>query len=291
MFDSQDQFFEEALFIATGHSLQVKEVQMKGGGCINQSVRLTTSEGDFFIKWNESADPTLFEAEVKGLALLQKSNTLPVPQVIGQGLAAARPFLLLEYLDSRSPRPDYWERLGQGLASLHRISADSYGLDHNNFIGRLPQNNEPLADWIDFFVKRRLEPQLGLAFYQQQIGHNFMERFRKLYPLLPKLLHQEQPALLHGDLWSGNVMAGADGAAWVFDPAAYWGHREMELAFTKLFGGFEQSFYDAYQEAWPLEKGYQDRFDIYNLYPLLVHVNLFGAGYLSGVERILNKYL
>lgn len=291
MFDSPNQFFEQALFIATGHMLQVKDMQVKGGGCINQTVHLKTSGGDFFIKWNETANAAMFEAEARGLELLRNTGALPVPEVVGQGQVEGKPFLVLEYLNSRALKNDYWRQLGQGLAALHQHTQKQYGLDHNNYIGRLPQANEPLDDWVEFFIQRRLEPQLGLAFYKQQIHKGFMERFRKLYPRLKELLSVEQPALLHGDLWSGNVMPGPDGAAWIIDPAVYYGHREAEIAFTKLFGGFDPQFYTAYQEVKPLEIGYEERFSLYNLYPLLVHLNLFGAGYLSGIERTLKQFI
>jgi protein-ribulosamine 3-kinase len=291
MFEDPSTFFEQALFTATGRPQQVEDMQVKGGGCINQTVYLKTSEGEFFLKWNETADEGLFTAEARGLELLRTAGALLVPQVIGQGKADGKAFLLLEYLHSRPARSDYWQALGRGLAALHGHSQKVYGLDHPNFIGRLPQNNEPMEEWVEFFIQRRLEPQLGLAFYQQQVDKAFLQQFRKLYPRLREVLVADQPALLHGDLWSGNLMPGPDGRAWIFDPAVYYGHREIELAFTKLFGGFEESFYQAYKEARPLEPGFDERVDLYNLYPLLVHVNLFGSSYLSGVERILWRFL
>lgn len=290
MFDSPNQFFEQALFIVTGQQLQIMEIQLQSGGCINQAVSLTTNEGDFFLKWNESTDEAMFSAEAMGLKLLKNAAALPVPAVLGQGQVAGKPFLLLEYLKGSSPNSSYWQLLGQGLAKLHQHSQQQYGLSHNNFIGSLQQNNEPLTDWIEFFIQQRLEPQLTLAYYQQLVAKSFMQRFRQLYPKLSDLLATEAPSLLHGDLWSGNVMPGPDGSAWIFDPAVYYGHREAEMAFTTLFGGFDPAFYAAYQEAAPLEPGYQQRYALYNLYPLLVHVNLFGASYLSGVERVLKKY-
>ncbi len=289
MFDSPVQFFEQALFIGTGQNLQVADMQLKGGGCINQTVHLKTDKGDFFIKWNELAEKDMFAAEAKGLSLLSAASALPVPEVIGQGQVAEKSFLLLQYLDSRSPKKDFWQKLGEGLAALHSHTQPLYGLDHNNYIGRLPQNNETLDSWPQFFIQRRLEPQLSLAYYQQQVGKDFLDRFRKLYPRIEDLLETEPAALLHGDLWSGNVMTGPDGAAWLIDPAVYYGHREAELAFTQLFGGFDPLFYRAYQECKPLEKNYEERFAIYNLYPLLVHLNLFGAAYLSGIERTLKQ--
>ncbi|MBW3546281.1 MAG: fructosamine kinase family protein [Bacteroidetes bacterium] len=290
MFENPNQFFEQALFIATGQNLVVKEIQLKSGGCINQTVQLKTSAGDYFIKWNESAEEGMFAAEAEGLRLLREAASLPVPEVIGQGRVAEKTFLLLQYLDSRPPKKDYWQQLGQGLASLHKHTRPQYGLDHNNYIGRLPQNNEPMDNWVEFFIERRLEPQLGLAYYQQQLSEDFLARFRKLYTRLPQLLPEEPPSLLHGDLWSGNVLAGPEGAAWLIDPAVYYGHREAEIAFTHLFGGFDSIFYSAYQEAYPLQAGFDERMALYNLYPLLVHVNLFGAGYLSGIEQTLKRY-
>lgn len=292
MFESPDHFFQQALFIATGQSLQVKDMQLVGGGCISQAVRISTAAGEYFIKWSETADDApMFETEARGLGLLRQTEALPIPQVVGQGQVEGKPFLLLEYLESSSPKKDYWQNLGQGLAALHDHTQESWGLSLNNFIGRLPQANEPMKDWIPFFVERRLEPQVSLAYYNQLIDKAFLERFRRLYPKLPDLLVSDSPALLHGDLWSGNVVTGPDGRAWIIDPAVYYGHREIELAFTKLFGGFDPAFYAAYEEVKPLEKGSEERFQLYNLYPLLVHVNLFGAGYLSGIERTLKRFL
>ncbi|EMR03581.1 fructosamine kinase family protein [Cesiribacter andamanensis] len=291
MFEDRMPFFEQVLFKSLGRHLTIDDMQVKGGGCINQTVYLKAGTGKYFLKWNEGADEGLFAAEARGLALLKAAAALPVPEVLGQDTAVGKPYLLLEYLDSRPPRTDYWSALGRGLAALHGHSQDLWGLDHANFIGRLPQSNNPMDAWVDFFIERRLEPQLGLAFYQQQIDRAFMTHFRTLYPRLRELLVADRPALLHGDLWSGNVMPGPDGRAWIFDPAVYYGHREAELAFTTLFGGFEEGFYAAYTEARPLEPGYQERYDLYNLYPLLVHVNLFGASYLSGVQRILRRFL
>jgi fructosamine-3-kinase len=146
----------------------------------------------------------------------------------------------------------------------------------------LLQSNEYTANWIDFFIEKRLKAQAGLAFYNGEIPRSLYDKFNDLYNKLPELLPSEKPALLHGDLWSGNVIVGSNGHVSLIDPAVYYGNREAEIAFTKLFGGFSSAFYDAYNEAFPLEKGFEERIDIYNLYPLLVHVNLFGSGYING---------
>ena len=285
------QFFEKALFESTGQQLQVKEVLFKSGGCINNAVQLRTSAGDFFLKWNENIEEDMFSVEANGLRLLRADGSLLIPEVLGLGKIEEKFYLLLEYIDSRYPANDYWEKLGQGLARQHSNTVDQFGLDENNYIGRLPQNNSQNKSWIDFFRDSRLDVQLGLAIYNGLVGEDFVKKYKSLYPKLPQLLTEEAPALLHGDLWSGNVMVGPAGEACLIDPAVYFGHREAELAFTELFGGFDPKFYSAYNEVKPLEPGYQERKDIYNIYPLMVHVNLFGTSYLSGVERTLNKFL
>jgi protein-ribulosamine 3-kinase len=285
------QFFESALFESTGLALQVMEVQFLSGGCINNAVRLKTEAGSFFLKWNESMEEDMFAAEANGLRLLREDGNLCIPEVLGLGKINAKHYLLLEFIDSRYPVPGYWEELGHALARQHSHTAGQYGLSENNYIGRLPQNNEQSGSWNDFFREKRLNVQLGLAIYKGLVDDAFVKRFKALYPKLPELLPEEPPALLHGDLWSGNVMVGPKGEPCLIDPAVYFGHREAELAFTELFGGFEERFYSAYQEEKPLQEGYAERKDIYNLYPLMVHVNIFGTSYLSGVERVLKRYV
>ena len=163
-------------------------------------------------------------------------------------------------------------------------------MDHSNYIGRLPQRNAFEETWVDFFIEHRLEVQLGLAIYNGHVDSFYADRFRSIYAVLPDEFPDERPCLLHGDLWSGNVMIGPKGEPVILDPAVFYGHREAELAFTRMFGGFDPYFYSAYNEATPLEVGFESRIDLYNLYPLLVHVNLFGTSYLSGVERTLKRF-
>ncbi|WP_017733440.1 fructosamine kinase family protein [Nafulsella turpanensis] len=291
MLGDNNSFFEQVLFESTGSQLGVEEVQLKTGGCINNAVQLKTAGGSFFLKWNEAVEEEMFAAEARGLQLLRSNGSFRIPEVLGMGKVSGKSYLLLEYIDSRHPAGNYWEELGRSLARMHTATSGQYGLDHANFIGRLPQNNEQSNSWIDFFRDSRLQVQLGLALYNKRVDEAFARRFKSLYPRLSELLTEEPPALLHGDLWSGNVMVDEQGQPSLIDPAVFYGHREAELAFTELFGGFDERFYNAYQEAKPLEPGYEERKDIYNLYPLMVHVNLFGTSYLSGVERTLNRYL
>jgi fructosamine-3-kinase len=234
----------------------------------------------------------MFEKEALGLQLLHKAGKVPVPEVFGFGKIGSKHYILMEHLESAIHQKNYWSGLGGALANQHQgITNAKYGLDHDNYIGKLPQANEWSDDWIDFFINSRLEPQLKLAIQNGEVGSKFAERYRRFYSKLKDLLPDEPPSLLHGDLWSGNVMTGPDGRAWIIDPAVYYGHREIELSFTKMFGGFGNDFYDAYDEAWPLQPDFDKRVEIYNIYPSMVHVNLFGQSYLGGVERVLTRYV
>lgn len=286
----QVQFLESILFENLGRETRVKEYFFLSGGCINQSVQAVTDAGSFFVKWSETADRQQFAAEAQGLELLRQACETGVPEVIGHGQNAQRSYIILDFLEFNQPKPDYWANLGESLARLHTHTQARFGLPHDNYIGSLPQRNTPADDWIEFFIEHRLKPQAGMAMYNRAMPMDVYDRFSKLYARLPELLPAEKPALLHGDLWSGNLITGRDGHACLIDPAVYYGHREAEMAFTRLFGGFEPAFYESYQAAKPLQPGFAQRVEIYNLYPLLVHLNLFGAGYLAGVERVLAKY-
>jgi fructosamine-3-kinase len=285
-----DQFFQSVFLISIGTEVVMKSYQLVAGGNINNAVKLETDHGDFFLKWNESAEEDFFTKEAQGLSMLRATKAVKTPRVIGEGIAQQKPFLLLQYLQPYPASGQYWTILGTSLAALHRHTNRQFGLSNNNYIGSLIQKNNFANDWIDFFVENRLEVQLGLAFYNGLITRSFMEKFRRIYAVLPGAIPTESPALLHGDLWSGNLVASRKGPFFV-DPAVYYGHREMDLAFTLLFGYFEKQFYQAYNEAFPLETGFEERADLYNLYPLLVHTNLFGTSYLAGIERTLRKYL
>lgn len=291
MFESSSQFFESALFQTFGSSQSVRSIRFVGGGCINNTVRLETDKGAFFLKWNESEESDMFQKEAKGLTMLKDANCLGVASPIGWGRTDMKNYLFLEYIQKHPPRPDFWELFGNKLAVQHRQTADSYGLDHDNYIGRLPQQNAQKTSWITFFIENRLEVQLGLAIYNKFIDTNFARKFRMIYAQLPGLLPDEPASLLHGDLWSGNFISGPGGIPFIFDPAVYYGSREIELAFTGLFGGFDLQFYHSYAESYPLEPGFENRIELYNLYPLLVHVNLFGTSYLSGIESTLHRFI
>ena len=287
----------------TGMPVSIGEVFPVGGGCINNSCRLVTTAGPFFLKFNDAERyPGMFEAEAKGLQLLKEhtetpSHTQPVrhpairvPAVIGSGSAGYHSFLMLEYLESGNIKADFWEAFGQGLANLHRNTNSYFGLDHPNYIGSLPQSNRAHSSWTEFFIVERLEEQLRLARDSGRADRTLVQGFQDMYRHLHDLFPDDPPALLHGDLWSGNYMVGPGGDAVIIDPAVYYGHRYMDIGMSKLFGGFSNSFYEAYNRAWPMENNWREAIEVANLYPLMVHVNLFGGGYPGSVKAILNRY-
>jgi fructosamine-3-kinase len=290
MLDNDEyQFFEAALFKAGIHT-EVQYYQFLSGGCVNTAVRLETDEGKFFIKWNETKDADFFEAEAKGLALIAATEAIKVPKVLANGKIAEKTFLLLEYIESALQQKNYWQNLGHAIALLHAHTQPKFGLHFDNFIGGLPQSNTYQPSWASFFFEKRLEVQFGLAYYNGYIDADYLRKLEKLRVKTENLFPHEPPALLHGDLWSGNVMTNSEGAPLLIDPAPYYGHREAEIAFTRLFGGFEEEFYHTYHDTFPLADGFEERIGLYNLYPLMVHVNLFGKGYLAAVDTVLTKY-
>lgn len=282
---------ERTLAEQTGETVAIRCVRSIGGGCINNAQKLETTAGSFFIKTNDATRyPGMFEAEAKGLEMLKSAGAIRVPDVVACGKAGSQSFIILEFIDSGARTKTFWEKFGQSLANLHRHTSHQFGFDHDNYIGSLKQINKRHDDWKSFFVEERLHKQAQLAVDNGLLSKKHIRQFESLYRKLEDLLPKEPPALLHGDLWSGNFMTADYGEACIIDPAIYYGHREMEIAFTQLFGGFDARFYEAYHEAFPLQPGFDSRKEICNLYPLLVHVNLFGGGYAASVETLLARY-
>ncbi len=268
----------------------IVDVRALSGGDINDAYALRMADGGrYFMKTNAGADATMFETEARGLELLRAADALAIPEVVLVGRAPA-PYLVLEFVEPGSRMADFDEALGRGLAALHRAGEPRFGLDHDNFIGRLPQSNEQADSWVDFFRDRRLRPLIDSA--RRELGSATCDRFEQLMLRLDDLCGPvEPPALLHGDLWGGNLHCTAAGQPCLIDPAVYNGHREIDLAMMRLFGGFSQRCFDAYAEAYPLAEGAPERVSLYQLYPLLVHVNLFGGSYVASVRSALGRYL
>ncbi len=230
--------------------------------------------------------------EAAGLSALAEAGALRVPRVRAQGIAAAEAFLALEWIDAAAASSDSERRLGEGLAALHHVTADRFGWNHDTHIGPTPQANGWLEDWPTFWRQRRLQPQLEWAMHR---GHGRLLRApgERLLEALDALLgdHRPQPSLLHGDLWGGNWCATADGEPVIFDPAVYYGDRETDLAMTRLFGGFGRRFYEAYLGSAPLPAGHAVRAELYNVYHMLNHANLFGGGYVQRSHAMIRRLL
>ena len=283
---------EDLLTKHRGATVIIRAVRPLYGGSVNDAYCLTTDQGKWFLKTN-LADrfPSMFDAEAQGLALLRTANALRVPDRIAQGEVEGTTFLLLEFIATAEQDETFQTRFGKGLAKLHRHTSAAFGLDRDNYIALLPQVNTPHKDWVEFLIKCRFEPLVKMARDHQRIAMADAIRFERLYGKLSSFFPPEIPALLHGDLWKNNFLAAEDGQAVLIDPAVYYGHREMDIAMTRLFGGFQREFYEAYQEEGPLEQGWEQRMDLCNLYPLLVHLNLFGGSYAVRVNETLRRYL
>jgi fructosamine-3-kinase len=267
-----------------------------GGGDINDAYELALADGRrLFVKTNARAPRAMFPAEARGLAWLAEAGTLRTPKVIAVSTleGSERPFLALELLRPGPPARGFDERLGRGLAALHHAGAPGFGLDHDNFIGRLPQDNGPAltgGDWAAFYREKRLEAQLRRAADRGLASARMKRGFEQLFARMGDLCGPaEPPSRLHGDLWGGNLLCDDAGAPCLIDPAVYGGHREIDLAMMRLFGGFGSRVFAAYDEALPLAEGHEERVPLYQLYPLMVHVNLFGGGYVGSVEGALDR--
>jgi len=274
---------------------QISESNLVGGGDISSAAKVRLGDGlQVLVKWRTGPPAGLFTAERRGLELLRSAEALRVPQVLAQSepLDGCPGYIVMEWLGSGKRTAKVTEALGQGLAALHRVTVPEYGLDHDNFIGSNPQPNEFAEIWPNFFREHRLGFQMELAAKKGRLPKTRARLLEKLIARLGEWLPTIPPAsLLHGDLWGGNWLSTTSGEPALIDPAVYYGHREADLAFTELFGGFSTDFYAAYNQVWPLDNDYKERKDLYNLYHLLNHLNLFGEGYGSGVDSILRRYV
>ncbi|MFM6947903.1 MAG: fructosamine kinase family protein [Aquirufa sp.] len=288
----QYQFIERILQIHLGQFDKIDEFEFFYGGNFNLAVRVKLKKEEFFIKWNQGEHPGHFEAEAKNLQLIHSTNTISVPKVIGVGKLDEKEYLMMECIPSIPKVENYWADFGEKLAALHHSShPNGHGLDYNNFIGATIQINDWNPNGVAFFLENRLQKQVEKAVYDRKIDKSLVDKFEQIFQKIPTIIPNEKSALIHGDLWSGNAMVNQLGLVTLVDPSCYYGLREAELAFTTMFGGFEKQFYEAYHTNFKIEKGFHERIPLYNLYPLMVHVNSFGEGYLDTVKKILDTYL
>jgi len=271
--------------------LQVAYVQNLSGGDINDAYCLHGNEKKYFLKINNAKRyPGMFEKEANGLNVLEKGCDLFIPKVVQYGETNGQQYLILDWLEKRTPGEKFWEHFGAALAEMHKIPQAYFGFEEDNYIASLPQKNTPHEYWSGFYAECRMIPltrHLKDSGYFSAQDIDSVEAFCKR---LDEIFPRENPSLLHGDLWSGNYMMVEGGNASIFDPAVYFGHREIDLGMTLLFGGFSSPFYETYHNTYPLEKNWRQRVQYTQLYPLLVHAILFGGRYIQSVREILRKF-
>lgn len=286
------EYIELCLTAHYGKPVNLQPVTPVSGGDINAAYCLTSNAGKFMLKLNsKSTYPGMFKREAEGLAAIRNTQTIAAPEVVLQFDFEDDSCLLMEWVDTIRATPVASVQLGRQLAAMHRCTAPQFGFDKDNYMGSLPQSNRKHNTWAAFFVQERLMPMVQIAIDKRLLNQDDARLFDKLYTRLPELFNEEAPALIHGDLWGGNYLIRNDGKPFLIDPAVSYGNREFDIAMTTLFGGFSNEFYTAYNEAFPLAKGWQERVDLWNLYPLLLHLNLFGMSYLGQVRDNLTSYL
>lgn len=271
-----------------GQWLDIKPV---GGGDINEAYQIRFSEGRAFLKVNEASRfPEMFRLEADALKSLKRHSGFRIPETYGWGSLEGKQWLLMKWLDSRPPTGNFWLDFAEKLAYLHWQSAATFGWPEDNYIGSLVQANAQKDSWTEFYAECRLMPMAEKAARAGFFAQGDIQKLEKLINRLPEICPPEPPAHLHGDLWSGNYLCSSDGEPVLIDPAVYYGHREMDLAMMRLFGGFPQKVFDQYEAVYPLTPGFSERVSLWQLFPLLVHLNLFGSAYLGQCRSIIGAF-
>ncbi len=273
------------------------------GGCIHYTYKITLNDNNYVIKINEYDKFPYFQAEAEGLKTIDETNCIRVPKVVetdavnmayddgsGNEVRQYFSFLLMEYIEQGSVQPKTWKILAEQLACLHRNTHSHFGFNSHNFIGQLEQLNTPMEKWADFFREQRILPLAQRAYDKGLLSEKLIKKINNFTSKFEEIFPEEQPTLIHGDLWRGNLLVDVNSLPVLIDPAIYYGHREAEIAFTTMFGRFDQKFYDTYNEVFPLQPGFEERKDYYNVYHYLTHLLMFGKSYLSPLNIILRKF-
>ncbi len=274
--------------------LNARHINIKpaGGGCINESYKVTVnSSRAYFVKVNSASKfPHLFRKEKNGLQLIAAARVIEVPVITDVIETEEHQLLILEWIEQGKPSKLFWKKFGEQLAALHHITNVQFGLPENNFMGSVPQSNVPSKNWVSFFIQHRLTPLVEKSINRNLLPGSYSEKVLGLYHFLPQVFDEAIPSLVHGDLWSGNYLCNQHAEPVLIDPAAYFGHRSVDLGMTTLFGGFDKEFYEAYNYHYTFPYNYAEQWELCNLYPLLIHLLLFGKGYLPRLEAIVDKY-
>lgn len=261
------------------------------GGDTNKSYVLQSEEGNFFMKTNSTKEfPGMLREEAKGLKSIEETHTLRTPKIIKIDDSGNEQYLILELISKGEANEEIWENFGKSLASMHKIPQPFFGFSSDNYVGRLPQKNTKASTWGEFYAQYHLQPLIKKLTDMNALTNQEVRAAENFYQQIDDIFPKETPSLVHGDLWSGNFLISDTGDPVVLDPAVYYGHREMDLGMTRLFGGFSVDFYEGYNSKYPLEKGWEVRIPYTQLYPLLVHSILFGNYYLDEVKSILSEF-
>ena len=272
-------------------SEEIVSVKPMSGGSISSAYLIETKSDGYFIKINSGPDALrMFHAEQKGLKAIYETGTIAVPRVHFVDYLEDNAVILMDFVESKLPAPEDYRHLGKSLASLHKVTQKDFGFSSDNFIGSLFQSNKVHSDWNEFFWSERLSPQFELAIEKGLLCRKEVPLMNESVSVFNKYSKDVIPSLLHGDLWGGNYLISVDGTPYLIDPAVYYGHSMVDIAMSKLFGSFGSEFYDAYHRIMPKSENYDEEIDFYQLYFLLVHLNMFGSGYYSAVSKILKRY-
>lgn len=269
---------------------KVRSVQPVTGGDISSAYKIKTLGNIYFLKLNRALALQMFLKEVAALKMIAKTHTIGTPDVIDVGSFENNSYLLMDFIESKPPSNRDMTLLGEQLAQLHLKTSNTFGFDFDNFIGTLPQSNKHHNEWVDFYIEERLAPQLKIAIQRHLLSPAEVPDLSTMKLKTVDIFKDVQPSLLHGDLWSGNYLISKDGTPYLIDPASYYGHNEVDIAMSLLFGGFSSSFYQAYHQIMPQKNHSDARIELYQLYYLLVHLNLFGTSYYNSIKHILEKY-
>lgn len=271
-------------------NIEVKTQTQVFGGDINKTFHLKTNTGSFFLKVNDGSLKDMFQKEFQGLQLLHQTKTIKIPEPVIYGNFETKIFLITEFIQGGESSKNFWQIFAHQLAALQQHSNTQFGLSTTNYIGSLQQQNNLCKTWSEFYETQRIMPLMQLAFNQNKctrqdvlLAESLCGRFKNLFP-------EEKPSLVHGDLWNGNFIADENGLPVIYDPAVYYGNREMDIAMSLLFGGFDKRFYDYYNEVFPLQPNWKERIKLCQLYPLLVHLILFGGSYYNSAMNIIKAY-
>lgn len=281
---------EKTISEHTGQPYKITKQQEVGGGCINSAYKISDGETDWFVKTNSASLIEMFVAEAESLNEISASNTVKVPKALCYGTVDNHSYLVLEFLEMTGATD--MRTLATQLVAMHRNTSSEFGWYRSNVIGATPQKNTQKNNWIDFWREERLKFQLDLA-QKKGCGRELLKQGERLCDCLDEFFdgYEPQASMLHGDLWGGNCSALKDSTPVIYDPAFYYGDRETDIAMTTLFGGFNTEFYNAYNDAWPLDGGYEQRKIIYNTYHIINHYNLFGGGYEEQAINMMRQLL